>query len=231
MNDHKPVIDSEIWDRNSFLSNNPEYSLLLSFVAYASIAWVVTLLFLYVPPVANAMRCDGNTVFYQGKLVNLVWGVFAHSSLSHYVSNMMYIGIFSALITGWFGHRVFWALLVPVAVSVHGISLLTYPPGVQLVGSSGLVFILIPFWIVMFRFATAHQSPFRKNLKTVGVALMLLWPMGFSPSTSYRTHYIGMLAGLVAGLIYGFIKRKEILRRNIEYCAQLTAGIDKKRKP
>ncbi|MBN2723162.1 MAG: rhomboid family intramembrane serine protease [Deltaproteobacteria bacterium] len=218
----KPVIDHDIWKSESFLNSHLPDNFLLSVFIYALIAWAVTVLDMMVPSLSRIMRANGHNVFEQGRYINLVWGVFAHGSISHYLSNMMYIVIFGSLISGYFGHRIFWFMLFPAALITHGISLYSYSPNTTLIGSSGFVFIIMPYWIILHYLSTKHNDGLRRGLKTAGFAIMMLYPMSFKPTTSYRTHYIGMIAGIILGLISGQVLKNDIRRRNIEYCSEKT---------
>jgi len=51
---------------------------------------------------------------------------------------------------------------------------------------------------------------FKRLLRTIGFACVMLLSSTFDPAISYRTHAIGFAAGVLFGLIYFFVKKKEI---------------------
>ncbi len=134
-----------------------------------------------------------------------------HADLTHFLSNAILFALFTFLLYGYFG---FWVF--PVAVAALGsltnyLSLLTYSENIQLIGASGLVYLMEGFWLTIYVLVARTHQLKRRVLVAMGIALIVLVPSNLSPRVSYRTHAIGCGIGIIVALGY-FQARKEQIR-------------------
>ncbi len=106
--------------------------------------------------------------------------------------------------------------MFPVAVAALGsltnyLSLLTYSENIQLIGASGLVYLMAGFWLTTYVLVERSHPLKRRVLVAMGIALIVLVPSSLSPGVSYRTHAIGCGIGILVALGY-FQARKEQIR-------------------
>lgn len=136
--------------------------------------------------------------------------MFVHADNLHFLGNAVSFTGLSFLLYGYYGSFVFpWgALLVGALANV--VSLLTYPPNAHLLGMSGAIYVMAAFWLTMYFFIDRRFSAAGRFLRTVGFALILLFPSNVSPNVSYRTHAIGFALGIVFGCIYFVFERKKL---------------------
>lgn len=146
------------------------------------------------------LSASGKEVFVKGEYWRLLTALFTHSDVEHLLSNAPLFLIF-----GWFLYAFFGRLAFPTAALVVGVlsnlwTVHTYPPGTSLVGASGMLYGMISLWLVLYvRFETAYSVSMR-IFRSIGVALLLLFPTTFQQTTSYTAHATGFLLGLVVGL-------------------------------
>ena len=155
-------------------------------------------------------------VFSQGQYWRLLTAVFVHADLAHLLSNVYMLFIFSLFVYGYFGFMAFPVLSVFAAAVVNGLAVLTYPPEVELLGASGLVYVLGGFWLTLYFFIQRQYSVPSRLLRVTGIALMVFFPTTFIASTSYRTHAIGFVVGVAVGAFY-FLRKRNTIRRHEVY--------------
>lgn len=181
-----------------------------SFVLALFTVLLVSVVTLYDWHVGGEFAASKTLVFSQGQFWRLLSAVFVHADLAHLLSNMYMLFIFSLFVYGYFGFAAFPVLSVAAAALVNMLAVLTYPPDVELLGASGLVYVLGGFWLALYFFIQRQYSLPSRLLRVSGIALMVFFPTSFVASTSYRTHAIGFAAGVALGVIYFFRKRKQI---------------------
>jgi len=209
---------------SSYLSEAPGVKAFAPALVYFAVSAVLTLLYWYHPGVSRESLLDsGVTVFGQGGYHRLVSGMLLHSTIAHFLSNMFFILLFGGLLTAYFGFLVFPVVAVILGLATQAISLATYPDYMNLVGSSGLVFVLYGLWMPLFMAAERHVARSRKWVRILGFSALMFIPSSFSPRISYRTHYIGLALGLAAGIALVFALRKRIRRRNAGHWDGLVA--------
>ena len=118
---------------------------------------------------------------------------------------------FAYLLYGYFG---FW--IYPVGVVVLGsltnyCSLLTYTGNIQLVGASGVVYLMVGFWLTLYVLVQRTRSLSKRILHAVGIGFIVFVPTNLSPEVSYRTHAIGFALGVMAAIGY-FQARRDWIR-------------------
>jgi rhomboid protease GluP len=119
--------------------------------------------------------------------------------------------IFSYFVYGYFGFTVFPFVSFLVAAVVNAFAIMSYAPDMQLLGASGLVYVLGGFWLTMYFFIQRQYSTVNRFMRVTGIALMIFWPTSFAPTTSYRTHALGFVAGIIMAGFY-FYKNRQAVR-------------------
>ncbi len=201
----------EVRIKSTLLSQKPrEESLLIALVS-VMVLLLGSLLCWQDPSLLNLLAASRNQVVGDQEYWRLLTTTVIHADLTHFLSNAILFSLFTFLLYGYFG---FW--LFPVAVAVLGsltnyLSLLTYPENTQLIGASGLVYLMAGFWLTVYVLVERTHPLKRRVLVATGIALIVLVPSSLSPGVSYRTHAIGCGVGIIAALGY-FQARKEQIR-------------------
>ena len=141
----------------------------------------------------------------------LITAVAVHTDIAHFFSNAIFLAFFSYLLFGYYGFLVCPVLSVALAGLTNYLSLLTYPPGVSLVGASGLVYWMVGFWLSMNLFVDRTLGPGKRVVRAVGIILVVLLPSTLQANVSYRTHAIGFGLGVVSAVVY-FRRNRESIR-------------------
>jgi membrane associated rhomboid family serine protease len=146
-----------------------------------------------------------------------------HSDMEHLLSNLLFLIPFGGLLTNYFGWRVFPWLGLALGTATQALSLKTYPAGSNLLGASGLLYVLFGLWLGLYFRAESHLRWTNKLMRIVGFGLVMFIPSQFQSNVSYRTHYIGLGLGLAAAVVYGAFALKgkspepqSAMRRKIE---------------
>lgn len=151
------------------------------------------------PRAVYDLAASGDEVFGKSEYWRLVTALFTHSDVEHLLSNTPLFLIF-----GWFLYAFFGRLAFPVGAIVVGIlsnlwTIYTYEAKTSLLGASGMLYGMIALWLVLYvRFETEYSVSMR-IFRSIGVALLLLFPTTFHQTTSYTAHATGFLVGLVVG--------------------------------
>lgn len=156
---------------------------------------------------------DSNAVFNGGEYIRLFTSQLLHSDIKHLLSNAVFFLFFSYLLYGYFGFWVFPVLTAFLGSLVIYLTLLTYPPGVSLLGASGTVYLMAGFWFTSYICIERSRSISRRIVHVLGISMILLIPSAVSPKVSYSSHIIGFLVGLAAGLVYYFLNKQRLLAR------------------
>jgi rhomboid protease GluP len=151
---------------------------------------------------AQWLPASRELVFQHKQYWRLFTGIFVHSDFMHFLSNAIPLALFSSLLYGYFGASIFPGLMLLLGCLIHFITLLTYPPGVTLVGASGVVYCMAGFWLMLYVLIERRFSISKRLVRSIGFALIVFVPSVFDPSVSYRAHAIGFFLGVIAALIY-----------------------------
>jgi len=162
------------------------------------------------PEVFRLLAASPDRVLDTGEYWRLFTAVAVHADFRHFLANALFFTFFSYLLYGYFG---VW--LYPVAVAVLGAitnycALLTYPPTIQLVGASGVVYLMAGFWLTMYVCVERSRSLGKRLFHAIGVGLVVLIPTSLSPAVSYRTHAIGCAIGILAAVGYFHMRKSQI---------------------
>ena len=201
----------EIRIKSTLLSQKPREESLLIALLSVTVLLIVSLLCWRSPSLLNLLAASRHQVLGEQEYWRLLTTTAIHADLTHFLSNAILFALFTFLLYGYFG---FWVF--PVAVAALGsltnyLSLLTYPENVQLIGASGLVYLMAGFWLTTYVLVERTHQLKRRVLVAMGIALIVLVPSNLSPRVSYRTHAIGCGIGIIVALGY-FQARKEQIR-------------------
>ena len=154
-------------------------------------------------------------VFVNHEYWRLFTALLIHSNADHLISNGLLFCILSYLLYGYFGWVAFPFLSVLFGALTNFISLLTYPPGTELLGASGMIYWMAAFWLALYVVLDTQQAWRGRLLRSAGFVLCLLVPTRFEANVSYRTHGIGFALGLLAGGLYYLANRKRLKRSEV----------------
>ncbi|MBC7419242.1 MAG: rhomboid family intramembrane serine protease [Bdellovibrio sp.] len=149
-------------------------------------------------------------IFQHAQIWRAFTAVFIHADIAHLLSNAYMLWIFSFFVFGYFGFGVFPLLSFFIAGIVNVLAILTYAPEVELIGASGLVYILGGFWLTLYPLIQRQYSVVNRLMRVIGISLVIFLPSTFVPSTSYRTHAIGFGFGILMALFYFYKNKKQI---------------------
>jgi len=149
-------------------------------------------------------------VFVHHEYWRLLTAIFIHADVQHLLSNMFLFGIFAYLLYAYFGFFVYPLGSFALGAVVNYFSLLTYLPRVQLLGASGVVYLMAGIWLVLYFLIERRYTPIQRIIRCVGFSLVVLAPSTFNPLVSYRTHAIGFIVGMFFGVIYFYRNKVQI---------------------
>jgi len=205
-------VDREAVVKATLLSKKPAAG---SFaVALVSVSFLFAASLLYWTDafgVAAFLPASRESVFFRGEYWRLLTSIFIHADFGHFLSNGIVFGVLSFLLFAYYGPAVYPILTFAFGALVTGLSLRTYPARTQLVGASGVVYLMAGFWLVLYLLIERRLSIKKRLVRAVGFGLIVLLPTAVEPAVSYRTHFIGFVVGAAFGFAY-FSKRKEALR-------------------
>ena len=154
-------------------------------------------------------------VVQNGQIWRVATGAAVHSDLRHLVSNAILFGLFAYLLFGYFGFWMFPVLVVLLGCLTNYLALLTYPPSTQLLGASGVVYVMAGLWLSIYVLVERRLAIGKRLLRAIGLGLIVLLPATFQPQVSYRTHAIGLLIGLFSGVLVFFVVRETIRQAEV----------------
>jgi len=187
----------------SFLSQKPRRKAFVPAVLFALAATAASVVSWRSEGFREAWIGNPQSIFGAGQWYRLFTGMLLHAEIGHLLSNMIFLIPFGGLLTNYFGWRVFPMMGIVVGLVTQYLSLKTYPSGANLLGASGLLYVLFGLWLSLYYRAERHLTRGRRLLRILGFGLVMFVPSQFSPTVSYRTHAIGLALGLAAGAIYG----------------------------
>jgi rhomboid protease GluP len=135
--------------------------------------------------------------------------LFAHGDVGHLVANSFLFFILAFFLYGYFGLRLF-----PVGAFFWGgvanlIVLRNMDANVELIGASGVVYLMGGTWLVLYYFLSRQKNRTERVLRTLGVAVLLFMPsQAFEAHISYQTHFVGFVLGLMLGMFH-FLRHRE----------------------
>ena len=146
-------------------------------------------------------------VFGKHQYWRLFTTIGVHADFKHLGSNLVLFVILSYLLSGYFGLFVYPMLTLALGAVAMGATLAFYKPDVELIGASGVVYLMAGFWLAMYVLIERSLSVGHRLLRAVGFSLILLVPEVFDPSVSYLAHAIGFEIGFAAAIPIFFARR------------------------
>ncbi len=201
----------EVGIKSTLLSQKPREESLLIALLSVMVLLFVSLLCWRNPSLLNLLAASRHQVVEEQEYWRLLTTTAIHADLTHFLSNAILFTFFTFLLYGYFGFWVFPVTVVALGSLTNYLSLLTYPENTQLIGASGLVYLMAGFWLTAYVLVERSHPLKRRVLVALGIALIVLVPSSLSPQVSYRTHAIGSGIGLILALGY-FQARKEQIR-------------------
>lgn len=161
-------------------------------------------------------------VFKEHQYWRLFTAIFIHVDAGHFFSNIFLLWILSFFVYGYCGFILYPISSFFIAAGANALAVWTYGGNIDLLGASGLVYVLGGFWLCFYFFVQRTYSKGHRLLRVIGIAMVIFLPSGFVSSTSYRTHAFGFLGGVIMALIY-FYKNKKNIRSDevIKYTANV----------
>jgi rhomboid protease GluP len=197
--------------RETLLSRKPrEWSLEVTAVFLALIMGISLLAWRNGETLLPTLAATSEGVLKNREYWRLFTAVAVHGDVPHVVSNAIFLVFFTYLLFGYFGFWVFPVMSLAMAALTNYIALLTYPPGVSLIGASGLVYWMAGFWLSMYLMVERSIALAKRSLRVVCLALLVLLPTTLQANVSYRTHAIGLGLGVVSALVYFQFNRESI---------------------
>lgn len=197
----------------TFISGPPRSSGLVAALATLLACLVLSEFYWRDSLISTFLPASREKVIYDFQIWRLVTTTFIHADLQHLLSNSYMLGILIFFVNGYFGKIAYPILGLIGAALTNLVTILTYRPGIHLLGASGLVYFLAGFWLMMFVLIERQRTWRGRILRVLGVGLVILFPTSFEPSTSYRSHLIGLIFGILFALIY-FSHYKRRIRKS-----------------
>ncbi len=183
---------------------------------YSSGFWTITTILLSAvmswlywtqPQLTNQMAISGQDFFQNKEYWRAFTAIFCHGDINHLLSNLLFLSIFSWLVHAYCGFWTYPIIALALATLTNIITVYFYPPQVQLVGASGLVYVLFGYWISLFLRNAHHLSKTKRVLHVSGFFMIIIFPETYKPQVSYLAHAIGFSLGFIFG--WPQIKSKE----------------------
>jgi rhomboid protease GluP len=189
--------------KETYLSRKPSReNAVIGFIGVGLLTLVSLLFWSDIFLLSPYLTATSQQVFTEKEYWRLFTSLGAHANIQHLLSNSLGFFIFSYLLYDYFGSLVFPVAAVLLGALTSGISLYTYDPNVSLIGASGVVYLMVGIWLVLYALIERRLSVSARVLRLVGFALTVLMPSTFEKAISYRTHLIGLAIGLSFGFIY-----------------------------
>ncbi len=201
----------EIRIKSTLLSQKPREESWLIALLSVMVLLLVSLLCWRNPSLLNLLAASRHQVVGEQEYWRLLTTTAIHADLTHFLSNALLFALFTFLLYGYFGFWMFPVTVVALGSLTNYLSLLTYPENTQLIGASGLVYLMAGFWLTAYVLVERTHPIKRRVLVAMGIALIVLVPSSLSARVSYRTHAIGCGLGVIVALGY-FQARKEQIR-------------------
>lgn len=187
----------------TYLSYRPaKDSFLTASILLAAILLASLLFWNSSPETQQELLASRESVFISGKWWQLFVSPYVHADGKHFLSNATMLVVLSYFIYGYFRIQPLLILLGPLALIIHATTLWFYPDKVTLLGISGVVYACCGFWIALYLGIDRRRPPFKRLLRAIGFAALMLLPTTFEPQTSYLAHGIGFVVGVSYGLFH-----------------------------
>jgi rhomboid protease GluP len=187
-----------------------DYSAEVTVISFLGMLGSTLLCFNEGPKLYARLAMIPERVLIDGEYWRLWTAMTIHADLPHFLFNALFFSFFTYLIYGYFGFWAypFWSLLLGGLAGY--LSLITYPPGTQLLGASGLVYLMAGFWLTMYVWVERRLTLPRRLLHATGVGLIVFVPTSLQEHISYRSHAIGFATGIAFAVAWFQMQKKRI---------------------
>jgi rhomboid protease GluP len=192
----------EIRIKSTFLSHSPREGSPLIAITSAMVILLVSLIGWRDSQLFTLLAAIPHQVMEEHEYWRLVTAIGVHADLRHFLSNVFFFTFFSYLLYGYFGFWIYPVSVVALGSLTNYCSLLTYTGNIHLVGASGVVYLMVGFWLTLYVLIQRTRSLSTRLLHAVGLGLIVFVPTNLSPEVSYRTHAIGCALGVIAAIGY-----------------------------
>lgn len=156
------------------------------------------------------MPASGQAVFEKKEYWRLWSALFAHGDVKHLLSNCLTFFVVGYFLIGYFSLWFFPVAGFFVGGVVNYLTLKTYPPAVNLIGVSGVIYWMAGAWLILYFLLDLRKTKMQRALRALGVAIGIFMPASaFDPSISYMAHLLGFVFGIASGGIYYFLNRTQ----------------------
>ncbi len=191
------------------LSRKPrENSILIATAAVLGMLVVSMLCWQEGRPMQLQLAAVSDRILVEGEYWRLMTALLVHADMRHFLSNAVLFVLFAYLLYGYYGFWIFPFASFLLGSFVNWLSLLTYQPqNISLVGASGMVYLMVGFWLTMYMLVERRLTVKRRILHGVGVGLIVLMPTAFDHAVSYRSHFLGVVVGIAFALLYFYVRK------------------------
>lgn len=181
------------------LSRRPSLSSAVPFLVLSILFFLCTFMFnrgIY----SDHLWASRETVFFKHEYWRLLTAIFTHSDIVHLLSNIPLFFFFGLFLYEYFGFMLFPVLSLLTGIAANTVTLYFYPDTVRLVGASGMVYGMVPLWLVLYIYHdTDHTVPLR-IFRSIAFALIMMFPSTYDPDTSYMAHAAGFVIGILCAV-------------------------------
>lgn len=170
----------------------------------------------------SLMPASGQAVFEKKEYWRLWSALFAHGDVKHLLSNCLTFFVVGYFLIGYFSLWFFPVAGFFVGGVVNYLTLKTYPPAVNLIGVSGVVYWMAGAWLILYFLLDLRKTKMQRALRALGVAIGIFMPASaFDPSISYMAHLLGFVFGIISGGIYYVFNRARFRKAvKVEYITE-----------
>lgn len=201
--------------KSTLLSQEPREGSFLTAVLSGLVLLFISLFCWQEVELYRSLAATPETVFGAQEYWRLITMMFVHADIRHLLSNGIFVIFFGYLLYGYYGFWIYPASMLLLGTLTSLIALMTYPANIRLLGASGLVYLMVSFWLTMYIFVERTASFKKRLLRAIGISLIVLLPTTVQLTVSYRTHAIGCALGIIAGILYFQIGKAHI--RSLEF--------------
>lgn len=149
---------------------------------------------------AHGWSVSHAAIFAHGEYWRALTALFVHADMVHLLGNAYLLLLFDWFLrafAGWRGFPIF-PLIAGFATNIATVYF--YPPNLQLVGASGMVYAMAGMWLILFARTSQHTWQ-QKLMRMLGFSLLVLLPQTYQANVSYAAHAIGFVIGLILGIV------------------------------
>jgi rhomboid protease GluP len=150
-----------------------------------------------------------DAVLEQGEWWRLWSMMLVHADVAHWASNLPLMILFGYWLTQYFGWRLFPCTAFAVAGFAHALVLPSYAGDAQVIGASGLVYLMGGTWLALQFFIQRQHRLGGRLLRVLGVMALLFLPQEYRPHVAERVHMAGLAAGLCLGTFWFLFYRNK----------------------